>query len=494
MPFTVPCANTVPDAPESACSVLVDPGLTTPSAAHVSMLRLVKAFLSPGSTLNGASGRSIQRYRRAALTGCTSILAKLVVLFTTIVSVPLTYRYLGADRYGLWMTITSFVLFLGFADLGVGNGLAAGISEANGRDDVALAQRQVTCGFFMLLFLGCAIGLLLAAVFPFVRWGSLYGTTSALANHEAGPATAVLILCTALSMPLGTVLRVQLGYQQGYLGDLWNAGGNALALVGIILATHLGGGLPLLVCAVAGAPVLITTANWLVQFFYVRPWLRPRFALFDSTAAMQLAAVGGLFFLQQCFGLIYYVSDNLVIARSMGATEVARYAVLQRIFSIGLVSQYFMVPLWPAMGEAIARQDFGWAYRIVRRAMGLSVGLGAVCAALLLASSRYLMKRWSGIDVGSIDSLRIGFALWVVLVGYIAAMNAILNQPGVMRRHLVLFGSAALASLALKIAFARHGSLAGVVWGTVIGYGVIYVVPAALLAFRSVSINEGVSA
>jgi hypothetical protein len=73
-------------------------------------------------------------------------------------------------------------------------------------------------------------------------------------------------------------------------------------------------------------------------------------------------------------------------------------------------------------------------------------------------------------------------------------MNAILNQPGVMRRHLVLFGSAALASLALKIAFARHGSLAGVVWGTVIGYGVIYVVPAALLAFRSVSINEGVSA
>lgn len=462
-------------------------------APSVSRINFLSNFLSPTSSGNGASHRSIQRYRRAVLTGCTSILAKLMVLFTTIVSVPLTYRYLGADRYGLWMTITSFVLFLGFADLGVGNGLAAGISEANGREDVVQAQRQVSCGFFMLLALACTLGLTLAIIFPFVPWANLYGAATSLGKYEAPPATAVLVLCTVLSMPLGTVLRVQVGYQQGYVGDLWNAAGNALALAGIILATRLGGGLPLLVCAVAGAPVIVTTANWLVQFYHVRPWLRPRLALFEPKAAMQLAAVGSLFFIQQCFGLIYYVSDNIVIARSMGATEVAHYSVLQRIFSIGLVTQYFMVPLWPAIGEAVARRDFQWAHKIIRRAVALSLGLGLGCALLLLAGSRYLMKRWAGLDVGPIDSLRIGFAVWVVLVGYIAAMNAILNQPGMMRRHLVLFGAAALTSLALKIVFARHGWLPGVVWGTVIAYGVIYIFPAAMLALRSVSTKEGMS-
>jgi O-antigen/teichoic acid export membrane protein len=477
---------------EVACAP--PPGAVGSSLPRARGIGLLGDLFSPRAGLDAASLRSLTRYRRAALSGCTSILAKLVVLVTTIISVPLTYRYLGADRYGLWMTITSFVLFLGFADLGVGNGLVAGISEANGRDDVAQAQRQVSCGFFMLLFLACAIGLLLAAIFPFLHLAMFYGTTTALATREAGPATVALILCTVLSMPLGTVLRVQLGYQQGYISDLWNAGGNALALAGIIVATHLGGGLPVLVCAVAGAPVLITTANWLVQFFYVRPWLRPRFELFESKVAMHMAAVGGLFFVQQCFGLIYYVSDNIVIARCMGAAAVAHYAVLQRIFSIGLVAQYFMVPLWPAIGEAVARRDFAWAHKIIRRAIVVSLCLGSICAISLLAVSRYLMKRWSGVDVGSIDSLRIGFAFWVVLVGYIAAMNAILNQPGVMRRHLVLFGGAALASLGLKIAFARHGSLAGVVWGTVIGYGVVYVVPATMLAFRSVSQQQGAGA
>ena len=432
-------------------------------------------------------GRSIVRYRRAALSAITSIFSKVIVLATTIVSVPLTFHYLGAERYGLWMTITSSVLFLGFADFGVGNGLAAAIAEANGKDDEALAQKQVSCGFFVLLLLAVTICAVLVPVLHFVPWNVVYGTKTTLAGHEAGPATAVLILCAALSMPIGTVLRVQVGYQKGYVGDLWNAAGNALALVGIVSVTKFGGGLPMLVAAMAGAPVLASSLNWLNEFFRVRPSLRPRLALFDQATARRLAAIGGLFFVQQCFGLLYYVSDNIVIARTMGAAQVARYAVLQRIFSIGLVAQYFMTPLWPAIGESLSRRDFAWARRVIRRAMVLSLALGVACGLVLLGASRWLMLRWARVDVGAIDWLRIGFAVWIVLVGYVATMNAILNQPGLMRRHLVWFGGASLASLASKIAFARHGSLAGVIWSTVICFGIFYVGPATRLAFRSVA-------
>lgn len=432
--------------------------------------------------------RSTERSRRATLTGLSSILAKLVVLVTTLVSVPLTFRYLGDDRYGLWMTITSCVLFLGFADLGMGNGLAAAVAYADGKDDIDYARRQVSCAFFLLLLIGLVLFALIFLLLPLVPWTALYGIRSAIAAREAGPATAVLVACAALSMPLGTVLRVQLGYQEGYVGDLWNAGGNVLALFGIILATRLGCSLPVLVLAVAGAPLITTSINWIVQFYWVRPWLRPTIRLFDRGTALDLARVGFLFFLQQCCGLIYYVSDNLVIARELGSPRVAEYAVLQKIFSIGLIAQYFMVPLWPAIGEAVSRSDFRWAQHIVRRAFLFSLTLGSACALILLAASRFLMERWSGIDPGPIDALRIGFSVWVVLVGYVAATNAILNQPGVMKRHLVLFGGAALVSLALKIWLAHSWSLAGVLWATILGYGIVYVIPAARLALSSVAV------
>ncbi len=452
--------------------------------------RILALFSRRGDALSDESIRSRERSSRAILTGFTSIFSKVVVLVSPVISVPLTFRYLGDDRYGLWMTITSTILFLGLADLGVGKGLAAAISEADGKDDIGQARKQVSCAFFLLLGIGICILLVLSAIFMFVPWGSFYGVKTALAAHEAGPATAILIVCVAFSMPLDTVLRVQLGLQQGFIGDLWNAAGNLLALGGILLVTHMHGGLPLLVCAVAGCPVLMTAGNWLMQFYHVRPWLRPSISLFDRETAFRLARVGSLFFIQQCFGLIYYASDNFVIARNLGAAQVASYAVMQRIFSIGLITQYFMVALWPAIGEALARKDFAWAHRIIRRAVAVSLIMGSVCSICLLLASPYLVKRWTGVNIGRIDFLRVGFSIWVVLVGYIAAMNAILNQPGVMRRHLVLFGAGALISLALKIFLVRYWSVAGVVWGTVIGYGVFYVFPATRLAFASVSIDK----
>lgn len=441
-------------------------------------------------SLSTENSRSHHRYRRAAMNGATSLLAKVVVLATTLITVPLTYHYLGTERYGLWMTITSVVLFLGFADFGVGNGVTTSIANADGLNSKDAAHRGVSCGFYLLAFLAGCLLFIFACFYSFIPWPSLYGTKTVLAGVEAGPASAVLLLCTALSMPLGIVLRIQLGYQEGYIGDLWNAAGNLIALGGIFLVIRGHGNLPMLVMAVAGAPLLATGVNCLVQFFYIRPWLRPSLALFDRKAALQLASVGFLFFLQQCFGLIYYVADNIVISREMGAAQVAHYAVLQRIFSIGLIAQYFMMPLWPAITEAVVRRDFAWARRTAKRAITFSIFTGAVCGTSLLLISRFLMKRWSGFDLGPVDSIRIGFAVWVVTVGFIAAMNAILNQPATMSRHLLLFGSASIASLILKIVFAAHGSLAGVIWSTTIAFGVIYVIPASRLAFKSLSDEE----
>jgi O-antigen/teichoic acid export membrane protein len=454
-------------------------------------VRLAVAGDTPDEAIpdSAQSIRSRNRYRRAAMNGVTSLLAKLVVLATTLITVPLTYRYLGMERYGLWMTITSVILFLGFADFGVGNGVTASIAKADGNDSRETAQRVVSCGFYLLWLVAGCLALFFAACYPMISWTHLYGTKTLLAAREAGPASAVLLLCTALNMPLGIVLRIQLGYQEGYIGDLWNAVGNLLALFVIFLVVHSKGSLPILVCAVAGAPLVATAINGAVQFFYVRPWLRPRLSLFEPKAALQLASVGGLFFLQQCFGLIYYVTDNIVISHEMGAAQVAHYAVLQRIFSIGLVAQYFMMPLWPAIAESVVRRDYTWARRTARRAIVFSISIGVFCGIVLLMLSHFLMKHWSGVDLGSIDMLRVGFAVWVVMVGFISAMNAILNQPATMVRHLVLFGTASIASLILKVMFASHGSLAGVIWSTTIAFGILYVIPAIRLAFRSLSVE-----
>jgi hypothetical protein len=60
--------------------------------------------------ISNEGGRSNERYRRVALTTIASIIAKAIALLTGLISVPLTFRYLGAERYGIWMVLVSIML------------------------------------------------------------------------------------------------------------------------------------------------------------------------------------------------------------------------------------------------------------------------------------------------------------------------------------------------------------------------------------------------
>jgi O-antigen/teichoic acid export membrane protein len=161
-------------------------------------------------------GRSKERYRRIAISTAASVISKIVSIFTTLISVPLTINYLGTERYGLWMTISSVIGMLGFADLGMGNGLLNAISEANGKDDRQSARMYVSSTFFMLLAIAVLMLTAFALMYGFIPWQRVFNVTSDLAVQESGPTMAILVGSFATSMPLGVAQRVRMGYQEDF--------------------------------------------------------------------------------------------------------------------------------------------------------------------------------------------------------------------------------------------------------------------------------------
>ena len=115
-----------------------------------------------------AQGRSDERHRRVALTAAASALAKVLSVGTALISVPLTLHYLGVERFGMWMTVSSLIAMLAFADFGIANGVLSAVAEAHGRDDRAALQRIVSSGFFMLTGIAAALLALFAAVYAHV--------------------------------------------------------------------------------------------------------------------------------------------------------------------------------------------------------------------------------------------------------------------------------------------------------------------------------------
>ena len=114
--------------------------------------------------------RSAARHRRAAVTGITSGISRAVRIGVTLITIPLTLHYLGNERFGLWMTISSVLAMAGFADFGVGNGVLNTVSTAYGKDDWDGIRQAISSGFAVLTLIGAAILVIFLAIYPFVDW------------------------------------------------------------------------------------------------------------------------------------------------------------------------------------------------------------------------------------------------------------------------------------------------------------------------------------
>src|SRR5581483_2320011 len=120
----------------------------------------------------------------------------------------------------------------------------------------------------------------------------------------------------------------------------------------------------------------------LLLFGREKPWLWPRWGCVSLRSARALLHLGFFFLLIQLTYVVAYMTDNLVTAHVLGVGAVAAYNVVLQLYNLipmGLL--IFLLPLWPAYREALARGDFPWIRRTLVRSL---VGATAVSAALVL--------------------------------------------------------------------------------------------------------------
>jgi O-antigen/teichoic acid export membrane protein len=422
--------------------------------------------------------RGTERNRRAMLTGSVATVARVVQIGTSLITVPLTLKYLGNERFGLWMTISSVLAMAAFADFGVGNGVLNTVSKAVGKDDLKGVRKAVSSGFAILSSIAVLLLLAFFSVFRFINWGDFFRVTSPLARLEAGPALAVFATCFALNISMDVVQRVQLGLQQGYRYSLWQLCGSMVGFIGVLFGIWLHVSLPVLVVAIAGAPIFATTLNAIHFFGFVRPDLRPTISLVSRPVIAQIARLGGLFFVLQMVAAVSYSADNFIIARTLGAVNVPEYSIPQRMFAmITMMSAMFIAPLWPAYGEAISRGEMKWVRHTLSRVLLIVLGASCVASSLLLLLAPTLIRWWVGSRIHPPFLLLLGFAVWSVIECCGTALAMFLNGAAAVRFQIYLSVSFGVVCVTVKVLFARRFGLVAVPWSTIISYLLIEAIP-----------------
>ena len=439
--------------------------------------------LKPHDT-NSHTGRSNERFRRILLTGGSTAIVKLFSASINLITVPLTVHYLGAERYGLWMAISSIMALMSFADLGLGNGLLNAISKAHGRKNIKEAQTAVSSTFYMLLGISLVLLTTFLIIYPWLSWHEVFNAQSELAIQESGPTMFVLVITFLINMPLGVVQRIQDGYQEGFKFQMWLIVGSLISLLGLLLCIYLETGLPWLVLAFSSGQLIATILNGIVLFSKRRKELRPRFSNFKLSTGKHLIKAGIIFFLLGMFTLLGNASDDIILAHTIGPESVAGYEIIKKLFLFSMFTQFIIQPLWPAFGEALESGDYNWARRTLTKAIKLSILSSAIISLPLLLFGKQIINIWVGPEFIPSWSLLIGFYVFILFANYGGVMSTFLNSGALVKKQLLIIGLASISSVLLKVGLSIKFGVSGIIWATVIGYSIFFIVPSYRIAFN----------
>jgi O-antigen/teichoic acid export membrane protein len=424
--------------------------------------------------------------------GIFSALAnKGIAVLISFISVPLTVRYLGAERYGAWVTISTAMAWLALADFGLSNSLTNVVSEGYAADNKEIAQASVAAAFWTLTGIALVLGLIFFAMWSHVPWDRVFNVQSAQTRAEVGPAVATAFLIFFVNFPFSIVAKVYGAYQEVNKSNAWATSGNLLGLAGLVTVTHLKGGLVPLVIAVSGAALFVNTISAIWLFGWSKPWLRPRPGRVTWSATRKLASLGGMFFVIQIAALVLFQTDNLIIAHYLGAAAVTPYSVTWRLFTYTALFQILAGPsYWPAYTEAFSKGDLGWVRSRYHTNLRITIASTLMLALPLVLFGRWIIDKWAGSAAVPPRDLLVWMGIWSVIYGAMNSQSCLLASSGRIRIQMIYSVLASAVNLILSIVLVQKLGLVGVIMGTLGAFLTCVVVPQSLEVERSMRTSE----
>lgn len=386
-----------------------------------------------------------------------------------LISIPLTAQYLGTERFGMWLTLSTFLTWVSVADLGLSNSLMNALATADGRQDPKYAKQAVSSAFWLMIGVAGIVTTIFLSTYSFIPWERVFNVSSAQAKADAGPAVLVGMAFFVLRLPLSIPGRIYGAYQEGYFYQLWSGLSSLLSIGGLIAAINVQASLPLLVAAFFGTLLLGDIFSAIHLFGWQRKWLRPGPHQFSWSVSKWLLNVGWQFWLAQISAIIIFQTDLIIVAQLFGARVVASYGVTLKLFTfIGIIQLAFLAPLWAAYSEALSKNDINWIAQIFKKSIYLSFLWSLVVGILLYILSPYVIRSWVGQDAVPEQSLLLAMFFTSTLSAVSQCVGMLINGLCEVRLQTIVGPISAISNLFLSITLGHLLGVSGVAWATAI--------------------------
>jgi O-antigen/teichoic acid export membrane protein len=311
----------------------------------------------------------------------------------SLLAIPLFLSTVGAEGYGLMVTVMAFMGYLNFADAGLSWGSMILIAQAHGRG----SKTEIAHIVRHSAVLAAGSGLIVALAVSTILIAAAFGWRLPMFAHHPEADRLILIagLQLGLNLQLGIFYNLFQGLQESYWTGVYQGLGRLLGLAGAMAAAWLTRNVAIMML-VQLAFIALCGAAAIFHAWRRHPWAFTTGSWTDRTQYHAQLRIGAKNFLLQIGRTLGGTAPTMGISSILGPAMVPFYTVPNTLLSI------FFTPInsWnanmqSAYGEAWTSGDKDWVRAAFKRTLERALLLGGLGVALFLALGDTFIRLWT---------------------------------------------------------------------------------------------------
>lgn len=432
--------------------------------------RWMRLFRRDAHDLSTEQGRSAERERRMRLTVLISSVSRVVGIITSFVMVPILIGFLGADLYGVWLTVYSLAAWFNVIQVGVSPGLLNELSSLDTQVERVQARKLVSAAFAVQSLLAVCVLCLAVIAWNWIPWQRVFNTTLPEQAHSARLVVAWLALLFVIRLPLDLSYVLIVSHQEGYKSAAIQLIGGIVSTAMVLLYVYHGQREILWLAILTEVGSLGALFVSLFVAFRPRPHLIPAPPFLEAGAVRRLSSVGGHFMAISIAGLIMTSTDNLVLSYFLGPSAVTPYRMTYMLTQFPIAAILMLLDsAWPAYAEATNKGDIVWLRATHRRFVKISAVMVTCSAAFWVSFGQEVVHWWSGGKVLPSQALVVALTSVSSAQGLLLCHGRLLTATGAIRYNAWTSFASTLVNLIASIMLVQWIGDVGVALGTLVG-------------------------
>lgn len=416
--------------------------------------------------MNNADPRSAKMYKNTV----AMIGVKGFSMIISLISAPIMLHHVDRADYGVLLTLTSIVSWIGLMDIGLGNGLRNRLPEYLAHNDIHSAKIIVSsCYATLAIYVGVLIFLFLLFS-PFVNWLNVLNSPTSDAREIRDLANIVFV-AFGLQFLLGLINSILFAYQIPAFQSVFTFMGQLLSLFALVLQVYVFdvtsvfqiGAINCLMTPL----VLCVGSIWLfrTKLKDIAPTLE--YVKFNSVGS--ILSLGLKFFVLQMITIVLFQANSIIIAKVVSPEAVVEYNLgFKYISLLTMVFNIAITPIWSATTDAYVKKDFIWIKKTLNRSRKICF-ITIVLGLVLLLASKTVYRLWLGGGTIDISYYTTGLILLYISFEMLYKVyGTIINGTGKVFAQMIITGIIALLYVPLAVFLGKFFGLSGVLISNVI--------------------------